>query len=267
MTDELWELIEPLIPLPRHRRRRGGRTGRPRVADRAALAGILFVLTTGIGWNDLPAELGCGSGTTCWRRLRDWQRAGVWAELHRVVLDRLGQTEVLDWSRAAVDSVSERAKRRGDATGPPSPTDRGKCGSKYHVLCDRNGLPLHAVVTGANTHDSRMLDELLDTNPGVREQRGRPGRPRRRPAKLHADKGYDYPRCRRYLRRRGIGVRIARRGIEDSARLGRVRWVVERTMAWLLSFRRLGLRYERSRTSIEALLRLACALIRLRRLQ
>jgi transposase len=265
VTDELWELIEPLIP-QRRPRRGDGRTGRPRVADRAVLAGIVFVLTTGISWNDLPAELGCGSGTTCWRRLRDWQRAGVWAQLHRTVLDRLGQAGMLDWSRAAVDSVSVRAKRRGEATGP-SPTDRGKAGSKYHVLCDRNGLPLHAVVTGANTHDSKMLTELLDTNPGVRERRGRPGRPRRRPDKLHADKGYDYPRCRRYLTGRGIGVRIARRGVEDSQRLGRVRWVVERTMAWLLSLRRLGLRYERSHTSIEALLKLGCALICLRRLR
>ena len=203
--------------------------------DRAALAGILFVLTTGIGWNDLPAELGCGSGTTCWRRLQAWQRAGVWNRLHRAVLDRLGQAR-----------------------------DPGLVPS--HVLCDRNGLPLHALVSGANIHDSRMLTELLDTNPGVREQRGRPGRPRRRPEKLHADKGYDYPRCRRYLTRRGIGVRIARRGVEDSTRLGRVRWVVERTMAWLLSYRRLALRYERSRTSVEALLTLACALICLRRL-
>ena len=265
VTDELWELIEPLIP-QRRRRRGDGRTGRPRVADRAVLAGIVFVLTTGISWNDLPAELGCGSGTTCWRRLRDWQRAGVWAQLHRTVLDRLGQAGMLDWSRAAVDSVSVRAKRRGEATGP-SPTDRGKAGSKYHVLCDRNGLPLHAVVTGANTHDSKTLTELLDTNPGVRERRGQAGRPRRRPDKLHADKGYDYPPCRRYLTGRGIGVRIARRGVEDSSRLGRVRWVVERTMAWLLSLRRLGLRYERSHTSIEALLTLGCALICLRRLR
>ena len=97
------------------------------------------------------------------------------------------------------------------------------------MLCDRNGLPLHLLATGANAHDSTMLAPLLDTNPGVRERQG-PGRPRRRPGKLHADKGYDYPRCRRYLQRRGIGVRIARRGIEDSTRLGRVRRVVERTM-------------------------------------
>jgi transposase len=134
------------------------------------------------------------------------------------------------------------------------------------VLCDRNGLPLHALVTGANTHDSRMLEPLLDTNPGVGERVGRPGRPRRRPGKLHADKGYDCPRCHRYLARRGIGVRIARRGIEDSTRLGRVRWVVERTMSWLLSFRRLALRYDRTESTITALLSLACALICHRRL-
>ncbi len=126
---------------------------------------------------------GCASGS----------RPGVWQQLHRVVLDRLAQQDLLDWSRAAVDSVSVRAKRRGEATGP-SPTDRGKAGSKYHVLCDRNGLPLHALITAANTHDSRMLAPLLDTNPGIRERAGRPGRPRRRPGKLHADKGYDYPR-------------------------------------------------------------------------
>ncbi|MCO1660993.1 IS5 family transposase [Pseudonocardia humida] len=264
VTDELWEVVEPLIPQPR-RPLRGARLGRPRVPDRVVLAGIVFVLSTGIRWNELPVELGCGSGTTCWRRLRDWQRAGVWHEVHRVVLDRLGQAGVLDWSRAAVDSVSVRAKRGGEVTGP-SPTDRGKAGTKYHVLCDRNGLPLNVLITGANTHDSRMLAPLLDTNPGVREQVGRPGRPRRRPQKLHADKGDDFPRCRRYLSRRGIGVRIARRGIEDSSRLGRVRWVVERTMAWLLSFRRLALRHDRSRDTVEALLSLACALICLRRL-
>ena len=132
----------------------------------------MFVLKTGISWNELPQELGCGSGVTCWRRLREWQQAGVWQQLHRVVLDRLAQQDLLDWSRAAVDSVSVRAKRRGEATGP-SPTDRGKAGSKYHVLCDRNGLPLHALITGANTHDSRMLAPLLDTSNGPPNQSSR----------------------------------------------------------------------------------------------
>jgi transposase len=189
----------------------------------------------------------------------------VWARLHRLVLDRLAQQGTLDWTRAAVDSVSVRAKRRGEATGP-NPTDRGKAGSKYHVLCDRHGLPLHVQLTGANTHDSTMLVPLLETNPGVRERAGRPGRPRRRPDKLHADKGYDYPRCRRYLHRRGIKVRIARRGIEDKSKLGRHRWVVERTVSWLLRFKRLGLRYDRTEATLRPLLLLAVSIINLRRL-
>ena len=100
----------------------------------------------------------------------------------------------------------------------------------------------------------------------MRGRRGRPGRPRRRPDKLHADKGYDYRRCREYLHRRGIKVRIARRGIEDKSKLGRVRWVVERTISWLLRFKRLGLRYDRTERTTLPLLILACAVINLRRL-
>ena len=110
------------------------------------------------------------------------------------------------------------------------------------------------LVSAANTHDSRLFEPLLETNPGVRPRRGRPGRPRHRPEKLHADKGYDYPRCRRYLHRRGIKVRIARRGIEDKNHLGRHRWVVERTISWVLRFKHPGaaLRPHRSHVQVEA---------------
>ena len=73
--------------------------GRPRVPDRAALTDIVFVLKSGIPWEMLPKEMGCGSGSTCWRRLRDWQEPGVWRRLHRVLLDRLGETDEIDWSR------------------------------------------------------------------------------------------------------------------------------------------------------------------------
>lgn len=148
----------------------------------------------------------------------------------------------------------------------PNPTDRGKAGSKYHLLVDANGLPLHALLSAANTHDSKLFEPLLDSNPAVRGRRGRPGRPRRRPEKLHADKGYDYRRCRAYLTKRGIKVRIARRGIEDKSKLGRVRWVVERTISWLLRFKRLGLRYDRTERTTRPLLTLACAVINIRRL-
>ena len=108
LTDELWNEVEPLLPSHKPRPR-GGR--RP-VNDRVALAGILFVLKTGIGWEDLPREIGC-CGMTCWRRLRDWNRAGVWRRLHRVLLDRLNADGKIDWSRGVVDSTSVRAMHGG----------------------------------------------------------------------------------------------------------------------------------------------------------
>jgi transposase len=125
--------------------------------------------------------------------------------------------------------------QRGDLTGP-NPVDRGKNGSKIHLITERTGLPLSVAVSAANTHDSLAVEPLVRGIPPIRSRRGRR---RRRPAKLHGDKGYDYPRVRRFLRERGIISRIARRGVESSQRLGRHRWVVERTMAWLNGYRRL----------------------------
>jgi transposase len=117
LSDRLWAVIEPLIP-PEPPKPKGGC---PRVSDRAALTGILFVLQSGAPWQLLPPEMGCGSGMTCWRRLRDWQRAGVWDRLQRVLLDRLGRRNAIDFSRAALDSASVAAKRgarRPDRTRP-----------------------------------------------------------------------------------------------------------------------------------------------------
>ena len=107
VSDALWAIIEPLIP-PEPPKPKGGR---PRLDDRAALTGILFVLRTGIPWELLPVEMGCGSGMTCWRRLHAWHQAGVWERLHRVLLDRLGYANAINWDRAAVDSASVPAKR------------------------------------------------------------------------------------------------------------------------------------------------------------
>jgi transposase len=102
VTDELWAVIVPLLPKQRPK----PKGGRPRVDDRAALTGILFVLKTGIPWEILPKKMGCGSGVTCWRRLKEWHKAGVWRRLHRVLLDRLGKANHIDWSRASLDSAS-----------------------------------------------------------------------------------------------------------------------------------------------------------------
>lgn len=147
-------------------------------------------------------------------------------------------------------------KRGGELVGP-SPVDRGKNGSKYHLLTDSQGIPLEVLLSAGNTHDSKLFEPLLDAAPAIRTPG--PGRPRRRPEKLHADKGYDNKRCRRHLRRLGIKVRIARRGVDSSQRLGAHRWIVERTIAWLVTFRRLDRRWDRTATTTNALLSLAAA--------
>ena len=105
LPEALWNLIQPLLP-PSPRRPKGGR---PRLPDRACLTGILFVLRSGIPWEMLPRELGCGSGMTCWRRLRDWQEAGIWQLIHFSLLDWLARYGQIEWSRAVVDSCSVRA--------------------------------------------------------------------------------------------------------------------------------------------------------------
>ncbi len=107
VPDELWELIEPLLPPPKPRRFR--HPGRKPMDRRKVLTGIIFVLKSGIPWEMLPREMGCGSGMTCWRYLRDWQKAGVWQKLHEVLLAKLQAAEQIDWSRAVVDSSSVRA--------------------------------------------------------------------------------------------------------------------------------------------------------------
>jgi transposase len=105
VPDGLWKLIEPLLPVPVPK----PRGGRPRLSDRTCLIGVVFVLRSGIPWQMLPKELGCGSGMSCWRRLRDWQQAGVWDLIHFALLDWLSRENQVDWSCAVVDSCSVRA--------------------------------------------------------------------------------------------------------------------------------------------------------------
>ena len=114
VSDDLWAEVAPLLP-PQAAHPRGGR---PWLSDRRALCGILFVLFTSTAWAKLPQELGCGSGVTCWRRLRDWQAAGVWEQLYQTRLARLGDLQALDWSQLAVDSQSLRAKKGGSSPVP-----------------------------------------------------------------------------------------------------------------------------------------------------
>lgn len=254
VSDELWALVEPLIP---KRPPPGEQGGRPPVDDRAALTGIIFVLKTGLPWEDLPQEMGCGSGMTCWRRFRDWQAAGVWERLHEILLAKLNASGKIDWSRAAVDSGTVRAVGGGETTGP-SPTDRGKPGSKHHVVTEAQGVPLQVEVSAANAHDVTRFIPLIVNIPPVR---GRPGRPRSRPESVYADRAYDSEPARAVVRWLGIEPFLAKRGVEHGSGLGMYRWVVERTIGWLHGFRRLRVRYDRYVSVHGAFLKLAACLI------
>ena len=183
----------------------------------------------------------------------------VWEALHHRLLDWLGDDGQVDWSRAAVDSVSVRARRGG--------TDRRQSGRPGQGWLQvppagrRRRDPAGGRAVGRQHPRLAAVGAAGGRGPGRHRPAGTARRPRKRPAKLHADKGYDFPGCRRLLRRRGICPRIARRGVESSARLGRHRWKVERSLAWLVANRRLTVCYERRADVLTALLHLACALI------
>src|SRR5215471_9970613 len=159
LSDELWAVIEPILP----KWTPSPKGGQPPVPDRAALTGILFVLKTGIPWEDLPCEMNCGCGMTCWRRLRDWQADGTWDRIHEVLLGRLRGADKIDWSRALIDSSFVRAAYGGGATGP-SP------------------------VTPANRNDISEMAPLVNELPDVA---GKVGHPRRKPDALQGDLAYD----------------------------------------------------------------------------
>ncbi|MFF1838304.1 IS5 family transposase [Streptomyces sp. NPDC058231] len=260
VPDDLWDRIVPLLPARPARRHH--HPGRLPVSDRAVLAGIVYVLRKGVAWRDVPIQVvGC-SGVTAWRRLRDWTEAGVWPRLHEVLLAELREADLLDMDEAAIDGSHVRALKRGAHSGP-SPVDRGRSGSKHHLIVDRQGTPLAVTLTGGNRHHVTQLLPLLDANPPIRGLRGRP---RTRPRRLFTDRGYDFDKYRRLLWKRGIKPLIARRGVAHGSGLGKTRWVVERTFAWLHQFKRLRISYEVRADLHQGLLQPACSINCLRRL-
>ncbi|WP_443034191.1 IS5 family transposase [Streptomyces sp. BE282] len=255
VDDELWALIEPLLP-PWPERSPGPRP----VPDRLCLQGILFVLYNDIAWQLLSLELRLGSGQTCWRRLDRWQKAGVFDRLHRVLLAELNAAGELDWSRACVDGSHVRAKKGGPDTGP-SPVDRRKTGSKHHLICDGRGTPLKVITTAATVNDVTQTLALVDGIPPVA---GRPGPPRRRPDALLGDKGYDSNPNHDELRKRRILPVISYNGRPNIKGLRKLRYVVEQTFTPLHHFKRLAVRWERRTELHDAF---ACSLICFRRLK
>ncbi|WP_190144653.1 IS5 family transposase [Streptomyces glebosus] len=240
VPDGLWEIAKPLIPPSRVRSQGGGTQD---TSDETVFAAIIYVLVSGCAWRALPPCFGISKSTAPGR-------------LHEAVLHRLDDAGLIDVSRVVLDSAHVRAKKGGELTGP-SPVDRGKPGSKMHILSDANGLPLVVGVSAGNTHDSEGLKPMVEGH----QTRHDPHRGRYfKPERLHADKAYDRPDLHKWLRGKRIGVRIARKGIESSERLGRRRWVIERTMSWLSGYRRLSPRYERDHRNYLAFLGLAAAI-------
>ena len=201
VSDALWELVKPL--LPRERNRHHQSVGRKPIDPRVCLEGILFILKTGLPFAAVPPYGGLPSGVTCWRRLRAWQKRGVWKKLFEIVLNGLRRECKLDLSRAIVDSSSIRAPGGGRKTGP-NPTDRRKKGTKHHLIVDAQGIPLAVEVTGANRHDVTQLIKLVTAIPPIS---GRVGRPIHKPKIVQGDRGYDSEPKRQELKKNGHQTR------------------------------------------------------------
>jgi len=246
---ELTELIIPQLP-PFPETAQAG--GRPRVPHSTVLKVVWHVLVTGCRWSDVPAELGC-CGETARTRVRDWQNAGIWNAVHQILLAKLRKADKLNTDVAIVDSTQTRAFGAGELTGP-SPVDRAKPGTKHTLMVDLNGVPLAVKTAGSNRSDQKELMPLIVEFPHIK---GKPGRPKELPDVVIADAGYDSEATRSLLSWMGIKPLIRKRGAPHGSHLGKVRWVVERTISWFKGYRRLRFRYDRTKPMIEAWAKLA----------
>lgn len=253
MPEKFYELARPMLPAEQEI---GSQGGRPPTPHHTVLKVIWFVLVTGCRWKDVPQEMGC-CGETARTRLQAWERAGIWDQLHHLLLTMLHHAQQLDLETAIIDSTQVRAFGGGDATGP-NPVDRRKKGTKFTLLVDRQGVPLVIRAAPANASDHC---QILPTVVDFPQVGGRRGRPRNHPRKLYADAGYDCEATRSVLRWLGIEPHIRYRTGEHGSHLGRIRWVVERTISWIKGLRRLRVRYDRSQTILDAWTSLAAAVV------
>ena len=253
IPDDLWDKVRPLLG----REKRAGTVGRPAVPHRTCLDGILYVLRTGCQWKHAPREF--GSGSTLHRRFQQWVGRGVFKRIWRLLLKEYEELRGIQWRWQAIDSATTKAPLGGEATGK-SPVDRGKLGTKRHVLTDQRGAPIGVEVTGANRHDSQAVRAKLASLPVKRRASGARGQQH-----LTADKGYDYPAVRRTLKRRGYAAHIPKRDGQPRKSRGKrrhkpKRWVVERAHSWANRYRRLLVRWEKKEANYVALVHFAFAI-------
>ena len=225
-------------------------TGRPAMPTVKVVEALRFFVREGVQWRELRATADRASGSTLRRRLDDWHAAAVLRRVHAVLIRMVrAGPESAPWD-VIVDSCSVRAKRGGELTGP-NPTDRGKAGTKYHVVVSTDGIPLGVVPSAANVHDTRLFPHLLRLAQVVCAAIGR----------LYADAGYDSADNRGLRLRDGIEPHIRKVGEPHGSGLGAVRCVVEHGCAWLLTNKRLDRRQDRLGRVILALLTAACIFI------
>ena len=260
ISDELWAVLEPLLPVHVNTHRFGG--GRPRVSDRRCADAIFYVLRTGCQWAALNDTDLCAK-STAYDRFREWVAAGVFLKLWQVGVEQFDELKGIDWEWLSMDGAMTKAPLGGKKTGP-NPTDRGKAGVKRSLLTEGHGVPIGVAIDGANRHDMKLVRATIESI--VVE---RPEPTEERPQGMCLDKGYDYEEVRATLREFGFTAHIRSRGEEarDIAREAGKRarrWVVERSHSWLNRFRRLLVRWEKKPEHYLAFLHFACGLIALR---
>jgi transposase len=225
-------------------------TGRPPLPTVEVVETLRFFVREGVQWRELRAAAGRACGSTLRRRLDEWSATALLRRVHAALIRMVRSgPEVAPWD-VVVDSCSVRAKRGGELTGP-NPTDRGKAGTQYHVVASTDGLPLAAVPSAANVHDTRLFPHLLRLAQVVCAAIGR----------LYADAGYDSAENRDLCLRDGIEPHIRKVGEAHGSGLGSVRCVVEHDCAWLLANKRLDRRHDRLGRVILALLTAACIFV------
>jgi putative transposase len=260
ISNTLWAVLQPLLPLSLNPHRFGG--GRPRVSDRQCADAIFYVLRTGCQWQALDQTELC-KHSTAHDRFQEWVQAGVFLKLWQAGVKQFDELCGIDWAWLSMDGAMTKAPLGGEQTGP-NPTDRGKSGVKRSVLTEGQGVPIATVIAGANRHDMKLLRPTIESM--IVE---RPEPTETHPQGMCLDKGYDYEEVRDILQEFGFTAHIRPRGeeakaIKQKARFKARRWVVERAHSWMNRFRRLLIRWDKKPANYLAFLHFACGLIAFR---
>jgi len=260
VSDALWAILEPLVPVHVNTHRFGG--GRPRVPDRRCADAIFYVLRTGCQWAALNHTDLCAK-STAHDRFQEWADADVFLTFWKEGVEQFDELRGIDWSWLSMDGAMTKAPLGGDKTGP-NPTDRAKTGAKRSLLTEAHGIPIGLAIDGANRHAMKLVRPTIESI--VVE---RPAPTDEQPQGMCLDKGYDYDDVRAILQEFGFTAHIRSRGEEareimrEAGRRAR-RWVVERSHSWMNRFRRILVRWEKKPEHYLAFLHFACALIAFR---